>query len=194
MPFTSSAKWSGQWPGVAIAWISSSPERIDVAVGERLVDRHARVARQRAADDLDAEPLREPVRVDDVVAVLVRDEHVRDRDLALLDLVEQRLLDAVRVDEHAVPAVAVGDEVGVRRPLRVLGALEQHQKEITLRMPSCASISSKPRFTSSSVMRCEMNDSASMSPASQRSTSIGTPSRPLTPPNDEPATRRPVIR
>ena len=28
---------------------------------------------------------------------------------------------------------------------------------MTLRMPSCASISSKPRLTSSSVMRCEMN-------------------------------------
>ncbi len=39
-----------------------------------------------------------------------------------------------------------------------------------------------------------MNASTSMSPASQRSTNSGTPSRPLTPPKDEPAMRRPVIR
>ena len=63
-----------------------------------------------------------------------------------------------------------------------------------VRMPSWASISSKPRLTSSSVSRCERNGSTSISPASQRSTSCGTSSRPLTPPNDEPATRRPVIR
>ena len=36
-------------------------------------------------------------------------------------------------------------------------------------MPSWASISSKPRLTSSSVSRCEMNGSTSISPASQRS-------------------------
>ena len=34
---------------------------------------------------------------------------------------------------------------------------QRHQKVITLRMPSWASISSKPRLTSSSVSRCEMN-------------------------------------
>jgi hypothetical protein len=36
---------------------------------------------------------------------------------------------------------------------------------ITLRMPSWASISSKPLFTSSSDIRCEMKESTSMSPA-----------------------------
>ena len=61
-------------------------------------------------------------------------------------------------------------------------------------MPSWASISSKPWLTSSSVIRCESSDSTSISPASQRSTSSGTCVRPLTPPNDEPVTRRPVIR
>ena len=65
---------------------------------------------------------------------------------------------------------------------------------MTLRMPSWASISSKPRLTSSRVRWCEMNGSTSISPASQRSISCGTPSRPFTPPKDEPATRRPVIR
>ena len=61
-------------------------------------------------------------------------------------------------------------------------------------MPSCASISSNPRFTSSSPILCDTNGATSISPASARSTSSGTWSRPLTPPNDEPATRRPVIR
>ena len=87
-----------------------------------------------------------------------------------------------------------------RRELRPAGdadvrvhRLGRYEKWITLRMPSCASISSKPRFTSASFRWWETNGSTSMSPASQRSISAGTPSRPLTPPNDEPATRRPVI-
>src|SRR5205085_1167804 len=58
-------------------------------------------------------------------------------------------------------------------------------------MPAFASISSKPWLTPSSLSVCETNGSTSMSPASQRSTSCGTPSRPLTPRNDAPATRRP---
>jgi hypothetical protein len=40
-----------------------------------------------------------------------------------------------------------------------------YENSITLRMPSWASISSKPRFTSSKVIRCEMNESTSMSPS-----------------------------
>jgi hypothetical protein len=40
-----------------------------------------------------------------------------------------------------------------------------YENSITLRIPSCASISSKPRFTSSSVIRWEMNESTSMSPS-----------------------------
>jgi hypothetical protein len=43
-------------------------------------------------------------------------------------------------------------------------------------------------------MRWEMKGSTSISPARQRSISFGTWSRPLTPPKEEPATRRPVIR
>ena len=41
---------------------------------------------------------------------------------------------------------------------------DRHEKVITLRIPSCSSISSKPRFTSSSVRRCESSDSTSISP------------------------------
>src|SRR5262249_55460593 len=69
-----------------------------------------------------------------------------------------------------------------------------YESSITLRMPSWASISSNPRLTSSSERRWLSSDSASISPPSQRSTSCGTCVRPLTPPNELPATRRPVIR
>jgi len=69
-----------------------------------------------------------------------------------------------------------------------------HENPITLRIPSCASISSKPRFTSSSVSRWDTNASTSIAPSRYSRMNSGTWSRPLTPPNDEPATRRPVIR
>src|SRR3954452_24239905 len=96
------------------------------------------------------------------------------------------------VDEQVDRLVAEGAHCLGIEPERI--ALHRYVKEITLRIPSCASISSKPRFTSSSDSLCETNGSTSISPASQRSTSCGTWSRPLTPPNDEPATRRPVMR
>src|SRR3954468_12432569 len=64
---------------------------------------------------------------------------------------------------------------------------------MTLRIPSWASMSSKPRLTSSNPMVRDTSGATSISPASQRSTSWGTCSRPLTPPNEDPATRRPVI-
>src|SRR5205807_253293 len=132
---------------------------------------------------------------DDVVGVAVRHQDVRDGDAVVADTLLERLDDAVAVDEDAAPARPLRDQIGVRRPLRVLGALDDHASNlITLRMPSCASISSNPRFTSSSVMWWEMNGSTSMSPASHRSTSRGTPSRPFTPPKLLPAMRRPVMR
>ena len=65
-------------------------------------------------------------------------------------------------------------------------------KKITLRIRPAPPSGSKPRFTSSSVSRWSTSASTSISPASQRSISTGTWSRPFTPPNDEPATRRPA--
>ena len=55
----------------------------------------------------------------------------------------------------------------------MLDALDDQANSITLRMPSCASISSKPRLTSSSVMRCETNGSTSISPASAALDELG---------------------
>ncbi len=98
----------------------------DVTVTDRLVDRDAGLPRQTAADHRDAEPLRKPRDVDDMVAVLMGDEHVRDR----------RLLASIRSSSGSstpfeststpCPAFAVRDEVGVRRPGRMLGALDDH--------------------------------------------------------------------
>ena len=100
-------------------------------------------------------------------------KNVGDHDSIALDAVEERLRDTVPVDQNAVAALALGDEVGVREPVRMLGAFED-QNSTTLLIPSCASMSSKPRFTSASLILWEMNGSTSISPASQRSTSCGT--------------------
>ena len=54
---------------------------------------------------------------------------------------------------------------GRRESGPALPRLRRLQNSITLRIPSCASISSNPRLTSSSGMRCEMNGSTSISPA-----------------------------
>jgi hypothetical protein len=90
---------------------------------------------------------------------------VRDGDPVVLDSLEQRLDDAVAVDEHAVAARPLPDEIRVREPARMLGLLDVHDKSITLLMPSCASINSNPRFTSSSLSLWETNASTSISPA-----------------------------
>ncbi len=86
----------------------------------------------------------------DVVRVRVGAKDVGDHNPVALDAVEERLGDAVRVDQDTLAALALGDEVGVREPVRVLGALED-QNSITLLIPFWASMSSKPRFTSSSL-------------------------------------------
>ena len=82
-----------------------------------------------------------------------------------------------------------------RRPVVLVvvtvALLPAHANAITLRMPSCASISSKPRLTSSSVSVCDTNGVDVDVAVEARRTSSGTWSRPLTPPNDEPHTRRP---
>src|SRR5439155_6239298 len=153
----------------------------------------AAIAQVGPAQQWHVEPPGHVLDADHVIAVAVRDELVGDGDPVALDPVEQWSRLAVSVDQDALTAGAVGHEVGVRRPLGMLAAGDDHVNPITLRIPSWASISSKPRLTSSSVMLCERKGSTSISPASQRSISCGTPSRPLTPPNELPATRRPVI-
>ena len=62
----------------------------------------------------------------DVVVVVVGEQHVGDGDALRLGLVEQRAHGAARVDEEAVAAGAGGDEVGVRQPVRVHRALDDH--------------------------------------------------------------------
>ena len=75
------------------------------------------------------------------------------------------LLEPVGIHQDAISTRPLRDEVGVRKPVRMLDALDDHAKSITLRMPSPASISSKPRLTSSSVSLCETKESTSISPA-----------------------------
>ena len=77
-------------------------------------------------DQRHPEALRVALVVDRVVPVVVRVEDVRDGDVVPLDPLQQGIDDAVAVDEDAVPTGPVGDEVGVREPGRVLGALDDH--------------------------------------------------------------------
>ena len=112
-------------------------EAVGAVDEERVVDRRVPGGRDRAdlerprmdrlvveaRDHRNAEPRRELVGADDVVRMPMSHEHVRDLDPSLVDEREERLLDAVRVDQDAV--AAVGDKVRVGRPARMLGALNQ---------------------------------------------------------------------
>ena len=149
--------------------------RLDhVAAGERLVHLPSlqELLRLLVSQDRHAEPLRELLHLEDVVPVVVGQDDMRDLGALALGALGQRIGDAVRVDEHAVPARLVDHEVRVGQPLGLLDSLQDQCRLPFLseldnadRMPSWASISSKPLFTSSSEMRCEMNGSTSMSPA-----------------------------
>ena len=59
-----------------------------------------------------------------VVGVAVRAEDVRDADAELVRPPLELALEPVRVDQDAAPALALGDEVRVRQPVRVLDALD----------------------------------------------------------------------
>ena len=107
----------------------------DVAVVDRLVDRHSCCRRFPAADDRHTEAARQPGDIDDVIGMLVRDEDMGDRQAARRHLLEQWAFDAIRIDQHAVPSVLVRDEVGVRRPGRMLRALDDHERNPTAAPP-----------------------------------------------------------
>ena len=64
--------------------------------------------------------------LDHVVAVVVGAQDVGDGDPVALDTLEQLPGLAVAVDQHAVAARAVGDQIGVGQKLRILGALDDH--------------------------------------------------------------------
>jgi hypothetical protein len=104
----------------------------DIARRERLV--HAppqlpcrRLVRQHRHAEAGAE-----IRgVDDVVVVVVRQEDVRDRDSVARDALEQGIDDTVAVDQNAVTSGPLRDEIGVREPGRMLGALDDHAVHVT---------------------------------------------------------------
>ena len=63
------------------------------------------------------------------------DEDVGDLDPVALGPLEQRAEVVVAVDQHARAAGLVGDQVGVRQPLRVLGPLDDHSAPPSFRRP-----------------------------------------------------------
>ena len=64
-------------------------------------------------EERDAEALGQLVDVHDVVPVVVGEQDVRDLGALAIDPLEQRIGDAVRVDEHALATGLVDDEIGV---------------------------------------------------------------------------------
>jgi hypothetical protein len=72
----------------------------------------------------------------DVIVMPVRDDHRCHLDVQLLSTRDQRLNQPVAVDEDASAALAIRHKVGVRGPLRGLGALDDHASSSTVRMPS----------------------------------------------------------
>ena len=173
MPLNASAQWSAQWPGVWITSIRRSPVSItspSANVSSTFSSISSAVSSW--APDRGPEAVGERPGADHVVVVVVGEQQVGDLDPLALGELGERVGDRVRVDQHPLAAGLVEDEVGVGEPVGLFDAraaarlLSPPQlNSITLRMPSWASISSKPRLTSSRVIRWEMNGSTSISPA-----------------------------
>ncbi len=108
-----------------------------VALVDHAVDLRV-LGRLRAAEHRGGEVLDVVLEALDVIGVAVRHEHGVDGEAERLGLVDQRLHDAVAVDEDPVAALAVGDEVAVGGPAGSLGAFddEGHASSSTERMPS----------------------------------------------------------
>ena len=104
------------------------------------------VCELRLGEQRDAVARGELLDRDDVIRMAVGAKHVRDRDAVALRALLEGSGEPVAVDEDAAPARALGDEVGVREPVGVLDALDDHANSITLLIPSCASMSSNPRL------------------------------------------------
>ena len=95
-----------------------------VEVARRAVDQLALV---RVDQHLGVgEARRDRGQLGDVIVVMVREQDVRDRDVIGLGLVQQRPHGPARVDEEAVAAGTGRDEVGVRQPVGVHRALDDH--------------------------------------------------------------------
>jgi hypothetical protein len=77
------------------------------------------------------EAVRHRRQVRDVVVVVVGQQDVGHGDVVRRRLLQQRAHRAARVDEEAVAARRGRDEVGVRQPVRVHRALDDHGAEAT---------------------------------------------------------------
>ena len=108
---------SSEWPGVSSA-------RDDEAAGFEV-----------ALDDLEPEALHELVVAGDVIRMRVRREEMRDRQPLLLRRANQRLERRAAVDEDRGASRLVADEVGVREPLGMHAAVDEHRRVRLLANP-----------------------------------------------------------
>ena len=99
-----------------------------VAVGDRLVDLVVdQLVGELVGEDRHAEAVGELAGADDVVVVVVGEQQVGDLDALALGALGERVGDRVRVDEHALAAGLVDDEVGVREPVRLFDSLQDQR-------------------------------------------------------------------
>ena len=83
--------------------------------------------RQRALDDLEPIALAQLAVAGDMVRVGVRRQQVRDHEPEPLDGLVQRPERRARIHEHACPALAVRDQIGVREPVGMHAPLDDHR-------------------------------------------------------------------
>ena len=104
---------------------------------DRAVDVDQALGLERVGQDLHPEPLLVDMVLGHVVAVVVGQEKVRRPHVVALDLSQKLLGGPARVDDQRVAARTVGDEVGVREPVGVHRALDDHAEHLTpgLRSP-----------------------------------------------------------
>ena len=106
----------------------SSPRLDDVSVAEPTLDAVHPRRLERMRERWGTEPLAVRVEVRDMVAVVVGDEDVGDREPESLHGLEDGLHRPARIDQHGVPAGPVTHDVAVRQPAGRHRALEDHSR------------------------------------------------------------------
>ena len=83
---------------------------------------------QSPFDDLQAVPFTQLVVSGHVICIGMGCEQVGDGEVVPLDGIVEWRQRRAGVDEDARPTVAVGDEIGVGKPVRVHASLEEHRR------------------------------------------------------------------
>ena len=118
------------WPGVGRPTIDEAADRELLPGVDRAVARLDPLGLERMREHARAEAVLPGLRLHDVVVVVVRQQQVRDLEPLALGLLHQRPRRAAGVDRHGLAAGLVSDEVGVREPVRVKRAFDDHASKL----------------------------------------------------------------